>query len=387
MSDASHYEPYDQSTGIANLPNQRHKIVAKAGGHFTLMVVGESGVGKTTLINTLFSTELATGKNHSVRHAKQLDKTVEIDIIKAELEEKQFKVKLTVIDTPGFGDYVNNRDSWSPIIDFLDDQHEMYMRQEQQPERKEKTDMRVHACLYFVRPTGHTLKPLDIETMKRLGTRVNLIPVVAKADTLSPNDLAIFKQRIREVINAQGIRVYSPPIETDDEASAEHAKTLMNAMPFSIIGSTKDVQTRDGRVVKGRDYLWGVAEVENEEHCDFKKLRSLLIRTHMLDLINTTEETHYENYRQAQMETRKFGEPKVKKLDNPKFKEEEEALRRRFTEQVKLEEQRFRQWEQHLIAERDRLNKDLEQAHSSVKALEAELDAMQGGYGRGTQRR
>jgi len=76
--------------------------------------------------------------------------------------------------------------------------------------------------------------------------------------------------------------------------------------------------------VKGREYLWGVAEgqsvtfrpniivvltpypliVENENHCDFKKLRSLLIRTHMLDLINTTEETHYENYRQQQMEVR-----------------------------------------------------------------------------------
>ena len=40
----------------------------------------------------------------------------------AELEEKQFKTKLTVIDTPGFGDYVNNRDSWSPIVDFIDDQ-------------------------------------------------------------------------------------------------------------------------------------------------------------------------------------------------------------------------------------------------------------------------
>merc|ERR1712137_49349 len=119
-------------------------------------------------------------------------------------------------------------------------------------------------------------------------------------------------------------------------------------MPFSIIGSTDDVTTGDGRTVKGREYLWGVAEVENEEHCDFKKLRSLLIRTHMLDLINTTEEIHYENYRQVQMETRKFGEPKVKKLDNPKFKEEEETLRKRFTEQVKLEESRFRSWEQHL---------------------------------------
>lgn len=47
--------------------------------------------------------------------------------------------------------------------------------------------------------------------------------------------------------------------------------------------------------------------VENEEHCDFKKLRSLLIRTHMLDLITTSEDSHYENYRLQQMETRKFG--------------------------------------------------------------------------------
>jgi cell division control protein 12 len=68
----------------------------------------------------------------------------------------------------------------------------------------------------------------------------------------------------------------------------------------------------------------------------------------MLDLITTSEDLHYENYRQQQMETRKFGEPKVKKLDNPKFKEEEEQLRKRFTEQVKAEESRFRQWEQHV---------------------------------------
>ena len=117
---------------------------------------GESGLGKTTLVNTLFSTELSSPKNYTRRHQKQLDKLTEVEIIKAELEEKQFKTKLTVIDTPGFGDYVNNRDSWAPIVDFIDDQHEAYMRQEQQPERREKIDLRVHACLYFIRPTGHT---------------------------------------------------------------------------------------------------------------------------------------------------------------------------------------------------------------------------------------
>ncbi|WVQ62149.1 hypothetical protein V866_006637 [Kwoniella sp. B9012] len=360
--------------GIANLPNQRHKITSQHGAHFTIMVVGESGLGKTTLINTLFATEICAPRNYRQRFAKQLDKTTEIEILKADLEERGFNIKLTVIDTPGFGDYVNNRDSWTPIVDFIDDQHESYMRQEQQPHRKDKQDLRIHACLYFVKPTGTTLKPLDVEIMKRLGTRVNLIPVIAKADTMVPEDLLNFKTIIREVVAAQGIKIYTPPVDTEDDSVAEHARIMQSVMPFSIIGSTQDVTTPDGRVVKGREYLWGVAEVENEDHCDFKKLRSLLIRTYMLDLITSTEENHYEAYRLAQMETRKFGEPKVRKLDNPKYREEEEMLRKRFTEQVKLEESRFRQWEQHLIAERDRLNKDLEQAHTAIKALEAELD-------------
>lgn len=176
-------------------------------------VAGESGLGKTTFINTLFSTTIKNYADHRRRHTKQIDKTVEIEITKAELEEKFFKgllyldtqvrpdliralVKLTVIDTPGFGDYVNNANSWQPIIEFLDDQHESYMLQEQQPRRTDRIDLRVHVCLYFIRPTSHSLKPLDVEAMKRLCTRVNLIPVIAKADTLTPRDLAALKNRV-----------------------------------------------------------------------------------------------------------------------------------------------------------------------------------------------
>ena len=58
----------------------------------------------------------------------------------------------------------------------------------------------------------------------------------------------------------QGIRIYQPPTDPEDEAAAEHARILADAMPFSIIGSTEDVKTPDGRIVKGREYLWGVAE-------------------------------------------------------------------------------------------------------------------------------
>ena len=52
---------------------------------------GESGLGKTTLVNTLFSTELSPPKSYTKRHNKQLDKLTEVEIIKAELEEKFFK--------------------------------------------------------------------------------------------------------------------------------------------------------------------------------------------------------------------------------------------------------------------------------------------------------
>jgi cell division control protein 12 len=99
-------------------------------------------------------------------------------ILCIELEEKLFKVQLTVIDTPGFGDYVNNRNNWDPIIEFLDDQHESFMRQEQQPARLGKIDMRVHACLYFIRPTGHTLVANIFNIYGRIRQAYNLTLVL-----------------------------------------------------------------------------------------------------------------------------------------------------------------------------------------------------------------
>ncbi|KAI8877719.1 Septin [Backusella circina FSU 941] len=359
--------------GVAHLPNQKHKLISKKGTHFTLMVCGESGLGKTTFINTLFTTTIKNFKQQEQRHVKQMDRTVEIEITRAELEENQFRVKLSIVDTPGFGDYVNNHESWAPIIEFIDDQHESYMRQEQQPTRQGVIDMRVHACLYFIRPTGHSLKPLDIQLMKRLGSKVNLIPVIAKADTLTPKDLAQFKENIRQSIDENGISVFSCLVDSEDEETTTRNKSILSALPFSVIGSTQTVKV-DQREVLGREYSWGVAEVENDSHCDFKKLRNLLIRTHMLELISSTEDVHYEYYRQQQMSTRKFGEAKAKKGENHKFREKEDDLRKSFTEKVKQEEGRFRQWEQQLISERDRLNKDLEAQHAHIKALETELD-------------
>lgn len=102
-----------------------------------------------------------------------------------------------MVDTPGFGDFVNNDDSWRPIVEDVERRFDAYLDAENKVNRVNIVDNRVHACVYFIQPTGHSLKPLDIEVMRRLHTKVNLIPVIAKADTLTDEEILAFKQRVR----------------------------------------------------------------------------------------------------------------------------------------------------------------------------------------------
>jgi septin 7 len=103
---------------------------------------------------------------------------------------------LTVVDTPGFGDFVNNDESWRPIVDNIEQRFDAYLDAENKVNRMNIVDNRVHACVYFIQPTGHALKPLDIEVMRRLHTKVNLIPVIAKADTMTDEEIIAFKARV-----------------------------------------------------------------------------------------------------------------------------------------------------------------------------------------------
>lgn len=61
------------------------------------------------------------------------------------------------------------------------------------------------------------------------------------------------------------------------------------------------VSTLDGRTVRGRAYPWGTIEVENEGHCDFVKLRQMLIHTHMGELREHTNDVLYEGYRSEKL--------------------------------------------------------------------------------------
>uniref|UniRef100_A0A3Q2WGA2 Septin 4a n=1 Tax=Haplochromis burtoni TaxID=8153 RepID=A0A3Q2WGA2_HAPBU len=140
--------------GFATLPNQVHRKTVKKGFTFTLIVAGESGLGKSTLINSLFLTDLY--KDRKVLNAEErISRTVAIIKHTVGIEEKGVKLRLTIIDTPGFGDAVNNTESWRHIDDYIDQQFEQYFRDESGLNRRNIQDNRVHCCLYFISPFGH----------------------------------------------------------------------------------------------------------------------------------------------------------------------------------------------------------------------------------------
>jgi len=48
-------------------------------------------------------------------------------------------------------------------------------------------------------------------------------------------------------------------------------------MPFAVVGCDKEFEFKNKKI-RGRQYPWGIIDVDNEDHCDFIKLRQMLIR-------------------------------------------------------------------------------------------------------------
>lgn len=134
--------------------------------------------------------------------------------------------------------------------------------------------------------------------MKRLSPRVNVIPVIGKADSLTPAELAESKRLVMEDIEHYRIPVYNFPydMEEDDEDTVEENGELRSLMPFAIVGS-EDIMDIGGRRVRARQYPWGFVEVDNPKHSDFLAIRSALLHSHLADLKEITHDFLYENYR------------------------------------------------------------------------------------------
>uniref|UniRef100_A0A0K0DJJ9 Septin-type G domain-containing protein n=1 Tax=Angiostrongylus cantonensis TaxID=6313 RepID=A0A0K0DJJ9_ANGCA len=87
--------------GLDALPHQLVKKSVEVGFQFNLMCVGETGMGKTTLIESLFNMKLDFEPcSHEL-------KTVELRTRSYDVSEGGIRVKLRLVETAGFGDQLD----------------------------------------------------------------------------------------------------------------------------------------------------------------------------------------------------------------------------------------------------------------------------------------
>jgi len=375
----------DGYVGFANLPNQVYRKSVKRGFEFTLMVVGETGLGKSTLINSMFLTDI-----YSEAHpgpSLRLKKTVQVETSKVLLREGAgVNLTLTIVDTPGFGDAVDNSSCWEPVLHYVESQYEAFLEAETQVARDPNmADSRVHACLYFVAPSGHGLKPLDIEFMKQLHDKINIIPVIGKADTMTPEEVASFKTVIMEQIAAAKIKVYEfPEVEDGEEAERKENRRMKERVPFAVVGSNTIIEGEGGKKSRGRKYPWGVVDIENLQHCDFLPLRNMLIKTHLTDLRDVTNYVHYENFRCRKL-AGVAGTDKVPNK-NPLFMMEEEQkehvakLNKMEREMEEVFERKVREKKQKLSDNERDLERRQNESTTRLQQLKKELEVKKAAF-------
>ncbi|KAG0166699.1 hypothetical protein DFQ28_006443 [Apophysomyces sp. BC1034] len=326
---------------------------------FNVMVVGYSGVGKTSFVRTLVEAlKLEMSKERrdsfikqSTETKNQLDgplcKTSEPYTVTVDVEVAGEKMALTLIDTPGFQtDYLVDK-QLHDILGYIEHQFDLALAEENKVKRNPKAvDTQVHACLYFIDPTKRSLGEYDIRILTRLSKRVNVIPVIGKADMLTRAQRNRLKPAILQSIYTEHkIPLYGMPAEEEEgdeeeeeegeENGADEGEKKMNGttgssleeflqqfnyeeedeesqafidylqlVPFTVIAYEDDPVT--GRPVEvegtegikiGRDYGWGSIDCMNDRYSDFNQLKDILLTTHRGFLKTETVERYYEEYR------------------------------------------------------------------------------------------
>lgn len=298
-----------------------------------IMVAGQSGVGKTTLLRALVY--------GMCRHYKQLNQWqaflqregAEVTKTKAgkphEIARLTFKWSkatsfiVTIIDSCGYGDDLDETKTFLPLQEYIHGKFKEW-KESQDISRTpilQSNDPRVHCLLYFLLPTR--FRKNDEVHMKNLCEYVPIVPVISKADTLSVpevNSLLLRGKYTCEEVKMIGENGKLPekrmgqcstlnpgviqalesaciPIFQFNKEDEPFSTALLNGMyGFKAVVSdiyaicANDKFDDDGYPI-GRQYPWGAVDIKNPYHSDFYRLEKMLFRNGNQGIVRLLEET------------------------------------------------------------------------------------------------
>ncbi|KAI8137945.1 Septin-domain-containing protein, partial [Fennellomyces sp. T-0311] len=328
--------------------------------YLNIMVVGHAGTGKTMFVRTLCERLKCNMIQGTLKESRPmvlkepLRATEDLYSVSMHVEENGERTSFTLIDTPGFDEGLAIDHQLRYISKYIDHQFERTLIEETKVRRDTKAlDTHIHACLYFLDTLSNTLSDTDRYALRVLSSRVNVIPIIGKVDTLTMIERNNLKKGFRnDMFDALQIPVYGyldadydddeeasdkdslrekeePPIHPeaakggsvtinriidmleecvreDDDDDARAMIEYLEHMPLTLFGYEEDPDTgRPLLNVLGRRYPWAVIECCNPAHCDFEKLRSMIVANHRDMLRIDTFERFYEKYRTEQLLSRR----------------------------------------------------------------------------------
>ena len=334
------------------LTEQLNHEYRRAGITFRIMLIGESGLGKSTFTRALLRPyvpeHMLDEPAGSVATDALRERTTEITEIVHKVENDGFPVEITVVDCPGYGDAMDSTEWIDNIVQYVTGRFSEHYDALGNPPKGDgpasnlQRDGLVHVCLYFI--AAHRLKGVDLEFMRRLQPYVNLVPLIAKSDTMTLSERDAFRRLVLSELRACGVKIFqlcdphterTPPTPTvskpsmavnsqpDSEAAAAVRGCAVSSINPSSVGPAGDAigmpptqpppraptralattQPPPFAVCASEDgtrvYPWGTCCVEDPSHSDLSVLRAMLFASSMVAAKRRTLELYESSYAAA----------------------------------------------------------------------------------------
>ncbi|WKT47430.1 hypothetical protein QSH57_012335 [Fusarium oxysporum f. sp. vasinfectum] len=189
------------------------------------------------------------------------------------------------------------------------------------------------------RVLGSLDEDLDLQVLRTLQGKTTVIPVIAKADTITTKHMNVLKRSVWDSIKKSGLDpLEALGLDDEDESSItseriefplqghrespaaspsskrlstssirrhkaqEEAKEKEDEIPFLPLSIISPDLYEPG--VIGRQFPWGFADPYNEEHCDFQRLKEAVFSEWRAELREASREQWYEGWRTNRLKQR-----------------------------------------------------------------------------------
>ncbi|KXL45578.1 hypothetical protein M433DRAFT_50061, partial [Acidomyces richmondensis BFW] len=371
---------YASSTVNVNVNSPRRVRRRKDPTPFNVLVIGAKNSGKTSFINFLRQSLALPAHKKAV--AADDESSTQVNASKSsftshylETEKDGERVGLTLWDSAGLEKHIIDL-QLREMAAFVESKFEETFVEEQKVMRSPGAkDTHIHCVFLVLDPvrldstyaasasqkntgalagTGSSDDDMDLQIMRALWGKTTVIPVIAKADTLTVGHMNFLKRKVwdsmkaakldpLEVLELEGedddnddaldeedededkvVNNLEDPSDSDSDAPAPKTKRNGHNRQSSLAGTVSSTSgdelpyipmsilspdpydlppfTKVSKNSKiGRRFPWGFADPYDPEHCDFVRLRDSIFSEWRADLRELARTKWYENWRTSRL--------------------------------------------------------------------------------------